>query len=235
MNKSFRIIGAGIAMLSAVALAANLQGVLIKRVYKEGDVAKYRIKAELEIAGTNATFTGLTVEKVLKVNADGTYEVESSQSEAKAVFGGQEMDIPDQGASVTVYKPTGDVVELRGPNVNADGYRMSNLNNFFPPAGEVKVGDTWTKEIKGDTKTGATDATAKFKYVADEKVGARDTIKIEANFAEKAAEGAKSDYTIWLDKTDFSMVKTTGKWVNVPMAGSPAPLNGTVELTRVEG
>jgi hypothetical protein len=235
MNKSFRIVGAGIAMLSVAAFAATIQGVLIKRTYKEGDVAKYRIKAELEIAGTNATFTGLTTEKVLKVNADGTYEVESSQTEAKAVFGGQEMDIPDQGASVTVYKPGGEIVELRGPNVNADGYRMGNLNNFFEPTAAVKVGDTWTKELKADSKTGATDATAKFKYVADEKVGARDTIKIEVNFAEKAAEGAKSDYTIWLDKTDFTMVKTTGKWINVPMAGAPAPLNGTVELTRVDG
>jgi hypothetical protein len=235
MNKSFRIVTAGIAMLSVAAVALAAQGILIKRTPKEGDVFKYRIKAEIEIAGTNATFSGLTSEKVLKVAADGTYEIESSQSEGKAVFGGQEMEIPDQGASVTVYKPGGEVVELRGNETNANSYRMANLNNLFEPTSEVKPGDTWIREIKGDTKTGAVDATAKYKFVGEEKVGSKDAIKIEANFAEKGADGAKSDYTIWLDKADFSMLKTAGKWINVPMAGSPAPLNGTVEVTRVEG
>jgi hypothetical protein len=145
------------------------------------------------------------------------------------------MDVPDQAASVTVYKAGGEVVELRGSETSANGYRMANLNNLFEPAGEIKPGDTWTKEIKGDTKTGSVDATAKFKFIGEEKVGSKDAIKIEANFAEKSGDGAKSDYTIWLDKTDFSMLKTTGKWVNVPMASAPAPLNGTIEINRVDG
>lgn len=235
MNKSFRIVTAGIAMLSVAAVAFAAQGILIKRTPKEGDVFKYRIKAEIEIAGTNATFSGLTTEKVLKVAADGTYEIESSQSEGKAVFGGQEMEIPDQGASVTVYKPGGEVVELRGNETNANSYRMANLNNLFEPTSEVKPGDTWTREIKGDAKTGSVDATAKYKFVGEEKIGSKDALKIEANFAEKGGDGAKSDYTIWLDKADFTMLKTAGKWINVPMAGAPAPLNGTVEVTRIEG
>ena len=154
MNKSFRIVTAGIAMLSVAAVAFAAQGILIKRTPKEGDVLKYRLKAEIEFAGTNATFGGLVTEKVLKVAADGTYEIESSQSEAKVVLGGQEMEVPDQGATVTAFKPGGEVVEIRGNDANANNYRMANLNNLFEPTSEVKPGDTWTREIKGDTKTG---------------------------------------------------------------------------------
>lgn len=235
MNKSFRIVTAGIAMLSVAAVAFAAQGILIKRTPKEGDVLKYRLKAEIEIAGTNATFGGLVTEKVLKVAADGTYEIESSQSEAKVVLGGQEMEVPDQGATVTAFKPGGEVVEIRGNDANANNYRMANLNNLFEPTSEVKPGDTWTREIKGDTKTGAVDATAKFKFVGEEKVGSKDALKIEANFAEKGGDGAKSDYTIWLDKADFTMLKMSAKWINVPMAAAPAPLNGSVEIVRIEG
>ena len=232
INRTRSIFAAG-ALLAVAALAVAAQdGWTLKRAPKEGEELKFRMKASIDFQGTDFSFAALIKEKVLRVEADGTYTVESDQLEGKASFAGQEVDVPSQGATISVYKPAGDVVEIRGADTSASAYRMANLNNIYYPEKPIKVGESWTKEIKADTKTGALDATATYKLLAEEKVGSHDTLKIEAKVTEKGNDGASAEFTAWLSKTDFGIVKMTGDWKNAPLAGAPGPVNAKVEMNR---
>jgi len=232
INRTRTLFAAGTLFAVAALAVAAQDGWTLKRTPKEGEEMKFRLKASIDFSGTEITMTGLVVEKTLKVDADGTYTVQSEQRETKVSFAGQEMEPPSQGPSVSVYRANGEVVEIRGPETSPASYRMANLNNLFTPDKPVKVGESWTKEIKADSKTGAVDATATYKVVAEEKVGTLDTLKIEGKASEKGGEAASADFTIWVNKADASMVKMTGDWKNAPFPGAPGPINAKVEMTR---
>ncbi|HVL40389.1 MAG TPA: hypothetical protein VM328_13450, partial [Fimbriimonadaceae bacterium] len=101
-------------MLAALTTLALAQGFTLKRAAKAGDTAKYRLKADIDVAGTSATFTAVLTEKILRVEDNGNYVVESNQTEGKVIFSGTEMPAPAQSPTVTIYRPTGEVAEIRG-------------------------------------------------------------------------------------------------------------------------
>ncbi|MEY4881776.1 MAG: hypothetical protein RLZ87_1205, partial [Armatimonadota bacterium] len=52
------------------------------------------------------------------------------------------------------------------------------------------------------------------------------------NIETEGNEPAAIEGTVWVSKADCSIVKGTAKWMNVPMAGAPMPINGEFTLTR---
>jgi len=224
-------IGASLALLAVTAVAGLQDTYTLKRKPAVGETSKYRIKAEIDISGQTAVFTALSQEKIIAVGAEGGYTQETSQLEGKVSIAGQEIEVPDQGASTTVFGPSGDIVEIRGTNVTPSAYRMGTLNNFFEPKAPIKVGDTWTHEIKEDTSKGILAATAEFKLLAVEQVDGADALKIEGKVKEKTG-GAAAEYTIWLKKDSAQMVRLDGKWINAPLEGAPGPVNATITIRR---
>ena len=236
MKTKFNALGAAIVLLSASALTfAAVDGLSVKRQPKEGQAIKLRLKAELEIAGQQATYTGLVQQKVTKVEADGTYTEEEQQVQGKAKFGDQEIDVPDTGAHPVVYNADGSLKEIKGDEqtAGAASYRMTNLGVIIDSGKPLAVGDTWTVEIKADSKTGAVAAKAEYKVLAEEKVGDLDTIKVKATIKEsEGAEPASSEGTYWVVKTDGTLAKAEVKWLNAPFPGAPAPITATVSMVR---
>ena len=233
MNK-FKKTGIGLLVMAlSVAAFAVQDAVSIKRVAKAGDSAKYRLKADIDFQGMEATFTALVVEKITKIESNGNFIVESSYSEGKVVFSGQEMDAPGTTSTYT-YKPTGEVVDIKAETVDSNVYRTANLTSFMVPDKSVKVGDEWTTEIKKDEKTGALAAKGTYKVEAEEKVGDFDTFKVK--YSTKETDGgdaaASCEGFAWVNKKDGSMVKTEGAWKNMPFPGAPAPLNAKFSLVR---
>lgn len=228
----------GAAMLAVVGMAFAtplLQEFTLKLTPKEGDVAKYMLKADIDIQGTQASFNGKVTEKTIKVEADGTYQIESTNSDGKVVFGGQEMEMPASEPTITVYKANGEVKEIKGAGVDANAYRMSGISSFRWPTKAVKVGDEWTSEWAKDDKTGAVAGKATFKVEAEEKVGAWETVKIKMSTKESEGDSpATAEGTIWLAKADGKMVKTEAAWKNAPFPGAPGPIDAKVTLTRTE-
>lgn len=231
-SRTLRFVGiAAVAALSVVALA---QGINLKRTAKVGDTAKYRLRADVDIAGTTASFTAVLTEKILKVEDNGNFIVESAQSDGKVSFGDQEMAAPAQSPSVTVYKPTGEVVEIRGEMADSSAYRVANLGLFRFPDKELKVGEGWTHELAADSKTGTVPVKADYKIVAQEKVGDADTVKINFTVKEtEGAEGATSTGHIWIDAKTGAMVKQEAEWKNAPFPGAPGPINAKVVISRI--
>ncbi len=225
-------IGLFIAALSVAAIAVQ-DGVSLKRVAKTGEAIKYRLKADLQVQGVEASFSTLSVEKITKVESNGNYVLETVQSEGKVSFSGQEMEMPASTQSVT-YKANGEVIEIKAEVSDSSAYRTANLISFIAPEKAVKVGDTWTSEIKKDEKTGAMSVKGTYKVEAEEKIGDWEVLKVK--YSSKETEGgdtaASAEGIVWILKKDGSMVKSEGAWKNVPFPGAPAPIDAKYSLVR---
>ncbi len=207
----------------------------MKRTVRVGETFKYKLKADLEFGGMQAGFTSNITEKVTDVSAEGNYKIESSQADSKVNMNGQEQDVPQQGGNNTIaYNASGEVLAITGDMVESGAYRMANLGVLKAPDAPVKVGDSWTYKIPANTKTGAVAALAEYSIVALEKIGDRDCLKISGNVKEtEGSQPASNVGTVWVDATDFSMVKSDTTWTNAPIPGAPGPISGKVVLNRV--
>jgi len=108
------------------------------------------------------------------------------------------------------------------------------LDVFVIPDNAVKVGDSWTYEIKEDKKTGAAAAKASYSLVGEDKVGAIDSFKIKFSVKESGADAASSEGTMWLSKADSMLVKFSTKWVNAPVPGAPVPISGEMTVALIQ-
>ncbi len=230
--KAYRL--ALVGSLFALASLSFAQ-VSLKRTAKEGDTFTYKIKADLDFQGMSAQFTSKMTEKVVKIAADGTITSESSQAETKVKLGDEEMDAPDSGGTQTsIFKPNGEIVEMKGDMVDANAYRVAYMNSFFAPETAVKEGDSWEKKIAADSKTGMVAAVAKYKVEKAEKVGAYDTFLLTYEYKESTGDApASSSGKVWVNTKDGSLVKFEGEWKNAPIAGAPMPISAKVFIERV--
>lgn len=220
-----------VAALAALSLA---QSVSLKRVAKEGDVAKYKMRAEVDIQGMSATVSLNMNEKILKIADNGDITTESSQTDLKVKLGDQDVDAPQNDApQVTVSKATGEVVELKGDMVDGTAYRMAAMSSFYMPGKDVAVGDSWETKIAKNDKLGIVAATAKYKIEKTEKVGDFDAVQITFEYKEtEGNEPASASGKIWISTKDGSMVKLDGEWKNAPFPGAPMPINAKVVIER---
>lgn len=236
--KRFRLlcVGFALAAMTAMASAQDAATFSLKRVVKVGDSINFKLQADLDIAGGTATFTADVNEKVVSVQPNGDYDVESNQSNAKVNFNGQEMDAPQGGPQTTTYNANGEILDIKGEQADQPGARrVANLGIVKSPDQPVKVGDTWTYKIDADSKTGAVAATAEYKVEDAEKVGDRDTVKVSYTVKEtEGSDPASNQGATWFDAKDFSTVKGESTWTNVPIPGAPGPVSGKVTLTRVD-
>lgn len=217
---------------SATAFAA-IDGFSVGRKPKEGDTVRYRMTADVDFGGMAIKAKFLVAEKVTKVEADGSYKLEQNQLEGTIDLNGQTQDMPAGNPSTMVYTKEGDLKEVTGGEATPDSYRMANLGGLHDPGHTINVGDTWTYEIKADSKTGAVAAKAEYKLVGEEKVGDIDCLKISRKVKEtEGTDPASSDGTVWISKEDGSSVKEEGKWTNAPFPGAPAPINATITMVR---
>jgi hypothetical protein len=232
--KKFRI-GGALAIVAATALAfAGFQDYNLKHPAKEGEVFKYKMTGELSVMGQSVQMSAIMTNKTTKVGTDGNYVVESKMSEAKIVLNGSEMDLGDQPGSTTTYKPDGTVVDVQGESVEAGGARMANLTSFIISEKPVKVGDSWTSEVKGDSKKNTVDVSGKYTLEAIEKLDSGEAAKVSFESKEKAGDTpATISGTAWIDVKSGNPVKVENTWKNVPIPGAPGPVDGKMTMTLI--
>jgi hypothetical protein len=228
--------GATLLLVGAAAMAlAGMQGYKLKRTAKEGDVTKYKMSGELEVMGQTVGFSATMVNKTIKVESNGDYLVEGSQLDAKINLGGSEMDVPSGGATTTKFKPDGTVLEVKGEGVEMGGYRMANLMTMIVADKELKAGDTWTSETKGDSSKQTVDVKGTYTFDAIEKMDGDEVAKVSFELKETAGEAAATvKGTVWISTKDGNMIKTESTWKDVPVPGAPAPVSGKMSMTLVK-
>lgn len=220
-------------MIFALAAMAMGQGYKLARTPKLGQELKYRLFAEFELVSTTATMTALITEKVVALDINGNFTVESRQLEGKQKIGSQEQALRDTAGEMAVYTARGEVVEIKGKDNAGVKARLSRLNSIVAPDREIKVGDGWSHTYLGSPMSGGIGGKAAYKALALEKVGERNALVVQFDYKETTgAMKAESTGKAWLDVETGELLKLDAQWKNVPyMSGVPVDLK--VTLNRV--
>ena len=230
MRNGLKFIGlAAIAALSLTALAVQ-EGVVLKRSPKVGDLAKYRLKAEMDIQGQAAAVSALVTDKVTKVAENGDFTVESSTSETKVTIGGSDIDAPDH-TETTVFSGANEVISVTAEQEDPNLIRTANMQSLKFPDKPLKVGDSWTTEFKKNDK-GAVDSKGSYSVEARETIDGYDTFRIKGSNKESVDQDPMSaEGTFWINVKDGSLVKVRGALKNWPIPGV-GPTDMKMTLTR---
>jgi hypothetical protein len=224
-----------LAALSVAALAVQA-GLNVKRQAKEGQTIKYKLEGDIDFQGTPVGLSATVTQKVTKVEPSGNYTLEESQSDAKLVVNGAEQEMPSDGTATSTYKPSGEIVEVKGAAGEPEkANRMANLGIMFDSGKDIKVGDKWTYDIKADSAKGTVAGKAEYEFVSEEKVGNYDTMKIHATIKEtEGTDPASATGYEWINKADGSLVKSESEWKNAPIPGAPGLINAKMKMTRID-
>jgi len=222
----------GLIAFAALSLA---QGTALVRKPTQGETLTYALEMNMILFGESATYTSTVTEKVIQIEANGNYAVEKSQSDYKVELFGEEAQVNDSDLAkpVYTYTPTGEVVAIKSELLNADVYRMAQMEAIHLPNKEVKKDDTWSYDVAADKERGTVKAKADYKVTGEEKIGEHEVWTVSVNYAE--AEGTApitASGTVWLSKKDSTVVKLELSWNNAPIPGSQSPVGGSTKLER---
>ncbi|HWD40262.1 MAG TPA: hypothetical protein VG944_15545 [Fimbriimonas sp.] len=202
---------------------------------KEGVSTSYSIDASLTINASPATMTSKMVEKIVKVDQDGTYSVQTDTDPGKIVYDGNSIDAP-KSSSITVYKPNGEIVSMTGDYSDASSLRSLDLTILLRPDMPVNIGDKWEENLKTDPKTGAVAVHGTYTLDGEEKIGTHDAWRVVGSLREvEGTDPGSNEFTYWVSKEDGSVLKCSSKYSNVVFPGGQGPLSGTITYTRVDG
>lgn len=224
----------GSMVLAAAVLAgAWTADYTFKYTPKVGTTTKYKMSGTFDFEGMEILFTADVSNKITKVNPDGSYTMEEAQTDGKVSFGGQEMEAPAGSPNLTTFDASGRVLDIKGDMVDASAYRTACVSTFYKPSKSVKIGDSWTVEIKADEKLGIIESKAVYTVEAEEQMGQWNAVRIAFEITElTGTTPAGSSGKIWIDPSDGEMVKVEGLWKDVPVPGAPAPITGKVTVVR---
>jgi len=222
-----------ISLLSlALFSLATADTYTIKKTPKQGEVHKYKQVGKFDVGGQEFEYEATASQKISKVEDSGNYVVEETQSDVK--LNGQEApEGSGPGATNTTFTAKGEVVEIKGDRVEANTYRFANLAIFILPEKDLNVGDSWTYDVKEDKKSGAVAAKATYKLIGEDKIGSNDCLKLSYSIKESGADAASSEGTIWIRKSDATLIKMSAKWTNAPVPGAPMSITGDITLTLI--
>lgn len=203
-------------------------GFILTRSAHNGESAKYQGRVEGTVNSLPFTFTWNHTDTVKEVSSDGSYAVEEAQSDAKIEVGGNVTPV-EGSRQTTRYEANGKVKSVNSTDPN--DIRVSSLSSVEVPSKRLKVGDTWTIHVKGDS-SGAVEANKVFRVEGHELIGDFDTLRLHASIKETTGSAPASlEATIWVSVKDGSMVKLDGAWVNMPIANLE-PISVKMTVTR---
>jgi|GEM_PF-4431334 len=151
--------------------------VMLEYKFKEGDVSEYKTYIEsatemISAEGTErieAIMELDTTQKIIKVNPDGTYNVEVMVTNARMKRDGEDVPIPNLEQPIMMkMSKNGKVMEMRGAMAQAG---TSTHPSF--PSNSVDVGDTWS----GDSIIEIPGTDKKVKLHTDHKLERFETIQ----------------------------------------------------------
>lgn len=186
---------------------------------KVGETLKYRVEMSFEDQGVKATLVGVGETRIDKVDVLGPITLYQKLGQMKLRSGSDEMDIANDSETTMVIKATGEIVEVKGKNVTTDNLRTTRATMVVVPATPVKPGDNWSHQVV--KSAGIRPMTFEYRALGFEKIGARDTMKIE--FKVRETEGnlpIQADGTAWLSTIDGKTVRIQATVSNAPMGSS---------------
>jgi hypothetical protein len=230
----------GAACLLAVAAIAAQDTFNLSWKPKVGDSHKYKVdvKASMDMGGMMGDLKVGMVQtmKVLKIE-DGKVTTENTVGNMTLIVNGEDMSqmMGDQSMnSTTVYGLDGSLISLKSEmGMEGNSIRMENAYSMTYPNKEVKVGDSWSRTVKGNAE-GAVDATATFKIDGIETIGTDRCVRIKGDFKETAGQSPMTcKSTMWVRESDGAAVKGTFSMTNVEFQPGMPPVSATATLTKI--
>jgi len=230
--------------LAAIALCAcvSADGLTVKRVPKEGAIVKYSMTVDFDVNGGQGHLQATISEKVTSVDKDGNFTIEQSQADASGTYNNEKIEVAARPPITLTYKPNGQVSAIKDTQdassktgiIDSSSYRMENLADIIDPGKQIQAGDLWVSTVKADKTLGTVDAKAEYKFIAEEKIGDIDTLKIKASIKESEGDKpAQNEFSEWISKEDGSMVQMEAKWTNAPFPGVSYPVTATIKMVRL--
>jgi len=218
----------GLTALTVLGLGA-VDSVL-KLTGKLGDIRQYKLTFDGTTTDGTVKITGDLSRKVIKVDPDGLVTLQESHTNLSFVFNGNQMaglpSILDK-----VLKPDGTTAELRGEGATPEGYRAAVLSTVMLPDFPLATDKTWSWDVPADPKHGSVKARADYKVLGEERLHDIDTWKIYFTVTEIGDSSvASSTSTVWISKSDASLVKSVSLVKNLPLKSGPLSGTQTVDL-----
>lgn len=204
---------------------------------KAGATAKYTMDVDAEGdfgQGPMKIKVTMNLANTVKSVSDKEIVVEGKTSNMKVTLDGNELPSPDSNeTSTNTYSPNGELISTKSTS-GQENRRLEQMNSFLYPSNAVKVGDTWTRDIKGE-KGGGVPATAKYTFQGAEKVGKWDCYKVDYTYSEtKGDMPTSAKGTAWLDATTGDLVKMDVDMKNVVFQDGVPPMAAKAKMTRSE-
>ena len=217
----------GLTLLTVLGLGAAVDG--LKLTAKLGDVRKFKLAANFTTGDGIAKVTGDVTRKVIKVDPDGTITLQETRSHLSLDLNGNQMS-QDDAVMVKVLKPDGTLAELRGEGAGPEAYRVATLSTVKLPDFPLAIDKSWTWDVPADARHGSVLARAEYKVLGEERLHDIDTWKISSAVSEIGGSSpASSTSTVWISKSDASLVKSDSTVKNLPLKGV-GPMSGTQSL-----
>jgi hypothetical protein len=222
------------ALVAVAAFALASQDFSVARKPRAGDLLRYRMEADTTVSGQRVKFVGTIQERILEVRPDGAYVIERTQTDGSIEVAGERIVMPPQNPTRTVRGAAGELLDIEGTMVGPQSFRMEHLGSILPPTRNVRIGDSWTHEIRSDVRAGGIAARAEYTVLEEERLEGWDTLKIRATVRETSGDRpAAVESTIWIDRADGTMVRSESNWTNAPFPGTVVPAAATVTMMRL--
>jgi len=228
----------GAACLLAVAAYAAQDTFNLSWKPKVGDSLKYKIdiKASMDMGGMMGDLNVGMVQttKISKIE-DGKVVMDSSMGNMTLIVNGEDMSqmMGDQNMSMTsTYNLAGELLSVKSDmGMGANQTRMENAYSMTYPNKDVKVGEKWSRVIKGNAE-GAVDATATFTVDGFETVGTERCVRIKGDFKETVGSAPMTcKSTVLIREKDGAAVKGTYVMTNVEFQPGMPPTAATATVT----
>lgn len=190
---------------------------------KEGDKMQYLLSLKFSVEGQAFESLSDVLVSVPKVEANGDYTVETLHKNNRIIFGGEEKKEPDgddEKPDVDKFNAKGERISKDDPVEDQDDLTalLQTVGDLTPPKEPVKKGDTWTEEIKADSKKMIKAARVEYEVLGVTKIGAYDVVRVSMKY--KQLEGSKPasyEGTISFDLRDMSVVALEASVEDAPL------------------
>jgi hypothetical protein len=231
--------------LAVIALTAcgsfGLRAHPISLAFKSGDTYSYRLHAKLDfMIGAQ----GMSIPFKLELNAKDTVKVNSVDSSGVAdvtinlsditikstVHGTDDTHVAKSKTVNLKIGSDGHIVSVNGQDLTGGSLpdftgTGSGLISAILPAGDVKVGDTWSKtyDSKPPMGTGTIHVKADNKYLRDEKAGGVDAAVVESDIT--------SAIDITMNLSSLGVPMMSGRAATTSPVAQTVSMRGTVTST----
>lgn len=220
--------------LSGLAVAAA-QGITLLARPKVGDVQVQRIGISIADGADRVEFSVKATLRVARVNRDGSYLIQSTESEGKAVFGGETTELADQpDKAETVMRANGEVADYRDRRMSDEEVRINNATMIVAPNGPIRTGDVWTREIKKG-RNAPRPLLLSYEAIGTASVGGFECVKIRLAAKETAGEDPiELTGSAWVATKDAGLARMDAEVKNAPYGRGGEPVALKLKIERLE-